>query len=131
MTDLLRSDGTNPVRGDSLTVERTVTDIPDGESLTDAWLTVKSSLSDADADAVMQLTIDVTAGDDGQITDSGSGDPRTGTLVFTVTPDHFTAVLKGNREYLYDIQVLTDEGTVGTPFLGTVVWQADVTKSNA
>ena len=116
---------TGYVVGDNLKVRRTVTDLPD--AIAAAWLTVKQHLRQDDDDAVLGKTIttDDVPGT-GQITDAG-GVGVDGALRFDLTQDDTLAL--GSREWVYDIQIKLDDGTVFTPEIGTLELTSDVTRS--
>ena len=96
-------------RGDSLDVIRTVTNVPAGETLTKAWLTVKKSNTDADP-GVLQKVITTTSGAAGQITNAGAS--GTGALLFTIASAETAALTTSGL--MYDVQVITSGGRVLT-----------------
>ena len=116
---------TGYVVGDDLEIRRTVTDLPD--AIANAWLTVKRHNREADEDAVVSKEIDEDdAPGVGRIeVDGGVG--ADATLRFDLTPTDTTAL--GDSDWVYDIQVKLDDGTVYTPEVGTVTLTADVTRS--
>lgn len=115
------------VQGDNLDIIRTIRDVPASQVLTDAWLTVKAHVTDADLAAVLQKHITVTYVQGlGNITDTGAD--GTGAVLFEITPTE-TAALTPRHDYVYDIQVKTDAGIYATPFGGYIRLVADVTKT--
>lgn len=112
------------VRGDDYDVIRTVTGVPVGTSLTDAWLTVKLKTDDADP-GLFQKKISTTLTAQGQIDDDGAGD-QTATMTFQLSSAD-TTLFSPNTVYHYDIQVKTATGKIYTPELGTVTPCADIT----
>jgi hypothetical protein len=119
-------DGANPLRGDSLRIERTVTSIPEGDSIVAAWFTVKKKPKSLDDDAALQLAISDTETAAGHIVADGSeGD---GSLVFTIhgSPD-FDKIVAG-VDYYYDTQIRTDLGVIATRETGRIKWEQDITQ---
>jgi hypothetical protein len=89
-----------------------------GATLSKAWLTIKKTRRDADANAIIQLDITPTyAAGKGQITDTGVGDLQ-GRLVFEVDAA-VSALLVAGHVYFYDIKVLTSTNQLYTPESGT------------
>ena len=106
------------VAGDDLEITRTITSVPDGATLTDAWITVKEHPDDADASAIIQKAI--TSSDvpgTGQITDTGAD--GTGAVRFDLA-DTDTALIIPGRDYFWDIQVKTSGGAIYTPTAGKI-----------
>jgi len=95
------------VIGDDYDVRRTVTDIPEGATLTDGWLTVKLEKTDADEEAVFQLHITAIESADGIIDDAGGSSSGSGSLHFQMNATN-TALLSSRVSYYYDIAVLTN-----------------------
>ena len=115
--------------GDDWTIRRNVVNVPSGNTITDAWMTVKEELGDADP-GVIQKHISGT-GDDpgvGQIEVAGSG--GTATIRFDLTPDD-TVKLKPWVTYYYDIQVKTSTGKYDTPDDGTIIATPQVTQTTS
>lgn len=108
------------VAGDAIQITRTITGIPSGQLLTDAWLTVKEHPDDTDAAAVFQkaITTSEVAGT-GQITENGSG--GTPAVRFDIKMAD-SLLLAPGRDYFYDIQVKTDDATLNiyTPEAGRI-----------
>jgi len=96
---------TDFVAGDALDVNRTVTDIPTGRTLTKAWLTFKRNRYQSDSDALLQKTITPSQTSSGQITDTGSS--GTGQVTFQLSSAE-TLALPIEVDTPYEIKVLTD-----------------------
>jgi hypothetical protein len=116
-------------RGDSWSVSLTgLGNIADRETL---WLTIKRDLSDADADALLQITEadGLTVGLSESESDASIAvdDEAAGDITIVVAAA--ATRLAWGRRYDYDIQVLRDDGTVAT--LATGEWRVveDVTRS--
>lgn len=100
------------VGGDDLSVERTVTSIPVGRTITKAWLTIKAKPGDADPGIVSKIITVTPVVDVGQITDPGAD--GTGTVLFFLTPEDTQTTLTVGKSYAYDIQVKFDSGEIST-----------------
>lgn len=120
----------NFVAGDDVKITRTITAVPAGDSLVKAWLTVKKSESHADADAIFQkaITTSYSLGQ-GHITDNGAGD-TSAAIFFELTAAN-TALLRGDVDYYFDIQVKTANGAINTPEKGTITFRAQVTQTTS
>jgi len=134
MTDynarILDAKGNAPVWGDHARVIRPVTNIPAGDSLSKAWLTVKTSpATQLDAAAALQLEITSVLSADGQITDTGAGD-TIGSLTFKISGLDYDE-LEPTVNYYYDIAVLTAAGVRYTLEIGRVTWAQEVTRATA
>jgi hypothetical protein len=118
------------VEGDNYDIRRTITNIPSGQTLTQAWLTVKSSLADPDVNAIVQLSITTSLTSAGQITDDGAD--QTGALIFTLTGPQTRAIGDQSPTLLsFDIQLLTSTGKIYTLEIGTISALQDVTLSTS
>lgn len=113
--------------GNDLDVNRTVPGIPATQTLAKAWLTFKTSVTDADAAALLQkvITPGAVVGQ-GQITDVGAG--GTAQLLFQLA-DTETLALPVDTPTLYDIKVLTSAGKVYTTEKGLYLATSQVTKA--
>jgi len=113
---------TGYVVGDDLEIRRTVTDLPD--AIAKAWLTIKQTARDPDDDAV--VTKEITESDDPGVgcieVDGGVG--ADATLRFDLTTADTTTL--GIREWVYDIQIELDDGTIYTPEVGELQLTSDV-----
>lgn len=106
------------VIGDDFTIQRTYTDVPVGVTITKAWLTIKSSDGQIDADALMQLDITPTLSANGQITDA---DTTGGSIAMVFKlPRAKTALATPNLQYGYDVQVLASDGLIHTMELSVI-----------
>lgn len=117
----------NPVYGDHVEVIRNVSGLDSGQYITKGWLTVKQRYSETDAEAALQLEITQVNSADGQITDPGSGDVDA-SLLFRIWGDHYTNLI-ALKYYVYDIQLLLNDGTINTLEVGGVVWEKEVTEA--
>jgi hypothetical protein len=123
---------TNAVAGDDFDITRTVTNIPAGQTLAQAWLTIKTTPSASDTLAVVQkiITTTPTAGQ-GHITDDGAD--GSGVLLFTLTGINTRAIFQqqtGSTGIQYDIQIRTSANKIYTLETGTISMLEEVTLSN-
>lgn len=96
--------------GDDLDVTRTVPLVPATQTLTKAWLTLKTNVSDVDPGLLQKVITSGAVAGTGQITDTGvSG---TGALLFQLTGANTLALPVG--PIYYDIKVLTSASKVYT-----------------
>jgi len=121
----LASTITGFVKGDDLDIVRTVTNIPAGQVLTEARLTVRSP----DLSAIIfskVITSSLVAGA-GQISDTGAD--GTGVLTFQLTGGTAgnTVNLTPSTLFPFDIQLKTDANKHYTPEVGTISAVAEVT----
>ena|SRR5689334_5845801 len=107
----------NFVRADDLDVIRTVSNVPTGQTLTDAWLTV-DPLAGGSHLFQKHITPTLVSGQ-GQIEDTGAGD-GIGIVRFELTSGASgdTTKLNADTQYPYDIQVKTSTGKIYTPETG-------------
>jgi hypothetical protein len=126
---IVDANGNNAVLGDDMEVVRTVTGLTSAQTISKAWLTVKQRYSQADADAALQLVITSVSGDDGQITDIGTG-ATTGEVTFTIAGAHYDGLTAGVA-YVYDIQLLLSDGVITTVEVDTVTWDPQVTRATS
>jgi hypothetical protein len=114
---LVRTDNKNPVIGDTVPVQVSISSIPDGVSISKAWITFKRKIEDRDIDAVLQKVIT-------------SGFTGTTTIAFTFTLTKTDTALFRPTNYVFDIQIKDSDGNIFTPFPdGEVTWQKGVTDS--
>lgn len=111
------------ILGDHFDVDREVTNVPDGQTVAEAWLTVKEIVDDdaTDAAALFQKHITPSATATGQITDTGSGagvDRRAEVLFHCLPADTFSWPENDKKEW--DIQIKLSGGAINTPFRGTM-----------
>jgi len=125
MADTL-SGGSGFVRGDAFPIYRIYTRVPAGQTITNAWLTVKNEPTDADNAALFQKAVSTIPTSDGHVEDNGSQG---------VARIRFDLTVEDNREptagvaYYYDIQIRTSNGEIHTPENGFEVWREEVTLS--
>ena len=113
MVEITKFDrGKGIVRGDSFSARRWVTGIPASRTVDEAWLTVKSSKSVADASAVFQklITTSVNVGV-GQIEITGT---KGAALIRFDLSAANTGALTAGSLYYYDIQVRLDNNNIYT-----------------
>lgn len=117
----------NKTAGDDWTIRRRVVNIPTGQTLTKAWLTVKMSLDEEDSAAIIQKVVDTSEVDGvGCIEDNGAG--GTGVVRFDLTKDD-TVKLRPWQTYYYDMQVKTSQNKYDTPDDGTIIAKPQVTRA--
>jgi hypothetical protein len=115
----------NFVVGDDLKVDRTISNIPQDDTVVKAWFTVKRFSSQLDADALFQKSISTGyVQNQGQITDAGAS--GTASLFFELNAA-VTSLLQAGVAYLFDIQVKTANGAIYTPESGTITGTAQIT----
>lgn len=113
------------VAGDAMTIKRpAITGVPQGRTLTKAWLTIKRNKRDADNQAALQLSITSSPAAAGQITDTGAS--GTAALLFALTNAQ-TLALGWVEPYVFDIQLKFDNGDIATLELGTIQFTQGVT----
>ena len=127
---------TSLVQGDGIDITVTVTKTTGNfvaDAITKAWFTVKSKVTDSDANALFQkviTTADVVGV--GQITDDGAVS-GTGSIRVELT-NADTILLSGNKSYPFDLQLLTTSGgsiKPYTPWAGVIKMTPEVTKATA
>lgn len=116
------------VAGDDLEIDRTISNIPSGQHVTAAWLTIKAAATDSDAEAIIQKMINAadTPGV-GQVTDDG-GTSGIAAVRFDLTADD-TQLLVPLQDYVFDLQVETDSGKIYTPDIGVMRAETQVTRA--
>lgn len=117
----------NIIAGDDKKIIRTITLVPAGRTLLEAWFTVKEDAEDVDTEAIIQK--DISTSDvpgTGQITDDGAD--GTGAVRFDLT-DADTLLMDPTRDYDFDIQVELDDNDLQTPELGKIRTRRGVTKA--
>lgn len=115
----------NYVAGDDLCVIREISEIPSGNVLTNAWLTVRDLEDFSGSSIIVQLTITTTATSQGQITDNGAGD-GIATVRFDITKTQTRTI--GIVGYPFDIQIKLDDNRINTPVAGTIRAEAEITQ---
>lgn len=120
---------TNLVIGDSKRIKRRYDELPEGYTVTVAYLTIKKSANQTDAQALVQKAITTSASAAGQITDASTTGGSIAMFFDLSKTD--TLVFKAGVEYLYDIQVILSTGEVHTMEVNTMVWIHGVTSASA
>lgn len=92
--------------GDTYKLNRTIPNVPNGQLVTDAYLTVKASTTDNDASAMFALHITTDETTHGMV---ANYDDESATLSFIVLPAD-SAMMYGSETYLYDIHITLDSG---------------------
>lgn len=113
--------------GDDRIVERVVasSSLIGGDSLTDAFYTIKANQVLPDAQATVQVHITTAASNAGQIT----GSPAL-SMLFNIFSASYQSFVTAGAVYYYDIRVLTADGHTWTIETGTIQWQQNVTQAN-
>ena len=102
--------------GDDLDVRRTIRGIPAGQTVAEAWLTIKENEDDLDPAAIVQKNITTAnVAGTGQIEDDGAG--GTAILRFDLTRVD-TLLLSPDSAYFHDVQIKTSGDKISTPFRG-------------
>lgn len=117
---------TNVVSGDDFQVVRTIDNISVGQSIVEAWFTIKEN--NWDNVYIFQkhiTTIDVST--QGVIWDTGDTDTIANLRFNLLATD--TSDLRPFYQYVYDIQVKTNAGQLYTPEIGTFIPQASITEA--
>jgi len=115
---------TGYVAGDNLRVDRTITGLE--SPIAKAWLTVKRHVRETDASAEVSKTITPDASEDGQVVAAG-GPEVDGEIRFVLTPEDTEPL--SDREWVFDIQILLEDGSVYTTDRGTIQLTTGVTKA--
>lgn len=115
------------IRSDQFPIRRRVYGVPASDTIAEAWLTVKTSKSDADGSALFQkiITSSNVAGT-GQIEDTGSN--GTAVLRFDVLQAD-SAALTADTQVFYDMHTrLSTAGNLVTVESGTVIATEEITQ---
>lgn len=110
------------VIGDDLDIVRSVANIPSGQTVTGAKLTIKTF--ESGTTTLLQKVITSVLSDDGIISDTGGS--GTAGITFILTADDTTLLSPGNWHY-FDIQVTTSAGKVYTPEKGKIKGEIGIT----
>jgi hypothetical protein len=113
--------------GDDIDVFLDITDLPIGQTLVEAYLTVKAKTSDSDPGIFQKIITTISAPGSGHIEDDGALD-GTARLRFELTAVNTTLLTPGTP-YRYDIQVCTSAGKTYTPEVGIIRGDAGVTST--
>lgn len=122
------------VLGNDLDVIRSIPNVPAGQTLTKAWLTVKAKETDADPGLIQKAITAAAVPGVGQITNNGSG--GTGSVTFQLTavdtqPGTNPAGIVAGLPYFYDIKVQTSAGKLYTVETGTIAFTPAITTAIA
>ena len=116
------------VRGDEFSIVRKVPRVPITTTITAAYLTFKSTISDLDAAATVQKSITVSNVDGtGQIENNGSA--GVGTIRFDMN-EADTLLFTANAKYFFDVQVKLSSGDIFTLEKGDTTFDEQVTISS-
>lgn len=116
------------IHGSNYQINRSITDVPTGQTIEKAWLTMKRNLTDSDVNSAMQKiisTADVVG--TGQITNPSDGNC---TVRFDLHGSDWDRVVAGNM-YEFDIQLKTSDGYIYPAVLGSFVAIPRVTQALA
>lgn len=110
--------------GDDIEVRRTVKNPPAGQTIVQAWLTIKAKLTDTDDEAALKKII-TTANlpGVGQIEAPGA---ESTVLRFELTRTD-TLLLTPDSAYFHDVQIKTSADKISTPFKGLTLAARQVT----
>jgi hypothetical protein len=126
----------NIVAGDDIDIVRTVGDIPTGQYVDKAWLTVKADLFQDDSEALFQKVITDVASPDGIIADpayDGTVKGVTGRwadLRFQLSAFE-TDLMEHKVPYVYDVQIRLSSGKIATPEMGTIKALRGITQASS
>lgn len=116
------------VVGDDFTIRRTIdrsaSGYATGVTITNAWLTVKAELADADPGLIQKSITTTPSVGVGEIEDDGTGDVDP-IVRFDLVPAD--TILIGAFLRNFDIQVKTNGGLIHTPESGTIICHPQVT----
>ena len=116
------------VAGDDLEIERNVSSIPVGITITTAWFMVKRKFTDLDATAIITKTITiVNTVNIGWVEDNGAD--TSGLIRFYITQAE-TALLTPLSDYQYSIKIKFSNDKVNTPERGVIIAEPAVKKGN-
>jgi len=115
------------VAGDDLRLVRTYDGLPEGITISKAYLTIKQSRNDADADAAVQISISPEMAGQGMI-DDPSTDGGSVSLYFDLAGSQ-TAALR--VAHSYDVTLISGLGAIYTAELGIIVLHRGVTEATS
>lgn len=119
------------VAGDSVDIERDVTNVNPIDPLVKAWITIKATRAATDP-GLVQKVITTTMTSSGQIGQDGSAAQGNGIAsVYFPLSKTDTALLGPFTTYWYDIQVLTASGYLYTPEVGRLEFGRGVTDATS
>jgi hypothetical protein len=131
MVKILAATITDIVAGDAKEWDHSDPNIPDGQSVVSAYLTVKQLYADADPGLVQKhITTSYVAGQ-GQITADGSGSDHTAVMHFDLSPEDTLLLVPEyrNAPFVFDIQFLLSTELPYTSVIGTVAAYDQVTRA--
>lgn len=111
--------------GDDYDVVRAVSELPDGETVSEAWFTVKENHWDEAVVAEVHITTSYSPLYGG-VTDTGSGDMEA-EMIFHLhggLTDNFSPYFK----YIYSIRIKTPSGKYYSPEIGELVALPNLTE---
>lgn len=114
------------VIGDDFRVSRVYMGLPTGITLTTAWFTVKTSESVPDGAALLQKVITPVESPSGHIVTASTAN---GFLEMFFDPTKIETGVALVQDYVYDIQVKTDQGKIYTLEKGIVSFITGVTNA--
>lgn len=114
----------NKVRGDDIPIIRRYVDLPEGDPVIKARLTVKSNTTTSDP-GIFQLTITPIEQPSGVIEDGTTPEVL---LTFIISKIN-SLLMSASVTYLYDIQVDTEGGRTYTCEKGTIKLEEQVTQA--
>lgn len=114
--------------GDDFRIQRTYTSLPTGITITKAWLTVKRSERDTDANALFPSKVITTSlNSSGQITDADTTGGSIAMFFDLAKTDTGAVNVLPNIPYIYDVQVKVSDGAIHTLEKGTIAFIRGVT----
>jgi hypothetical protein len=113
------------VRGDAYDIIRDIGNIPTGQTIVEAWLTIKEEFWYTSSQATIVKLIDSNITNDGFIQDDGNTD-GIGKVVFSLQESETIRLHEWFR-YSYDIQVKTSANKIFTPEFGILIAHPGVT----
>lgn len=117
------------VIGDDVEVRRIITRLPAGQTVVQAWLTIKDDVDALDTAAIIQKSITIAnVVGTGQIEDDGEESGKA-SLRFDFTPSD-TLLFAFGGAYFFDVQIKTSTDKVVTPLLGMLLAKSQVTRTS-
>ena len=109
------------------TIDRTLSGFLAGTTITNAWLTIKAAVADADPGLVQKAITTSDVPGMGEIEDDGTGDVDM-IVRFDLVPADTVAIATSLR--FFDIQVKTTGGQIYTPEKGRIAATPQVTAAS-
>ncbi len=107
------------------TVDRALTGLEAGVTITKAWFTAKAALADADPGLVQKSITTTNVPGTGQIENDGTGDVNP-IVRFDLVPADTLAI--GTTKRFFDVKVRTSGGLVHRVELGETIFKGEVTQ---